>query len=77
MSRPRYYSPAIKRHLVTVLYHEAKRQGRPMTHLANDILERALRPSQPPPSTEPGTVAMILHDAPPPLTHNNTQPPRP
>ena len=42
MPSPRHYSPAIKRHLVTALYLEAKRQRRPMTDLTNDILERAL-----------------------------------
>ncbi len=46
MSRPRHYSPAIKRHLVTALYHHAKRQGRPMTHLTNEILERALQETE-------------------------------
>jgi hypothetical protein len=66
MSRHRYYSPAIKRHLVTALYHEAKRQGRPMTALTNEILERAFHESQPQGPTNHGTEGMVLHDAPPP-----------
>ena len=66
MSRSRHYSPAIKRHLVTALYLEAKRQRRPMTDLTNDILERALHESQPQRPTEHGADGMILHDAPPP-----------
>jgi len=66
MSRSRYYSPAIKRHLVTALYHEAKRQGRPMTDLTNEILETALRESQPQPPTQHGADGMVLHESPPP-----------
>ena len=66
MSRPRHYSPAIKRHLVTALYHEAKRQGRPMTDLTNEILERAFRESEARRPTEHGAEGMVLHDAPPP-----------
>ncbi len=59
MSRPRHYSPAIKRHLVTALYHEAKRQGRPMTDLANDILETALREPQLQRPTQHGSDGMV------------------
>jgi len=66
MSRPRYYSPAIKRHLVTALYHEAKRQGRPMTDLTNEILERAFQESQTQRPSEHGADGMVLHDALPP-----------
>jgi len=70
MSGPRHYSPAIKRHLVTALYFEAKRQGRPMTDLTNEILAKALAESTPPCPTEPGMANMVLHDAPPPVhTH--------
>ena len=66
MSRPRYYSAAIKRHLVTALYFEAKKQGRPMTDLTNEILEKAFRELQPQCPTEQGVDGMVLHDAPPP-----------
>jgi len=68
MSGPRHYSPAIKRHLVTALYHEAKRQGRPMTDLTNELLERALGESAPPQPIESAAESMVLHDAPLP-TH--------
>jgi hypothetical protein len=68
MSGPRHYSPAIKRHLVTALYYEAKRQCRPMTDLTNELLERALGESAPAHPTEPGADDMVLHDAPLP-TH--------
>jgi hypothetical protein len=68
MSRPRYYSPAIKRHLVTALYHEAKRQRRPMTDLTNKILETALREMESQRPTQLGTEAMVLHESPPPCS---------
>ncbi|HEY6169297.1 MAG TPA: hypothetical protein VI454_14745 [Verrucomicrobiae bacterium] len=45
MPRPRHYSPAIDRFLVSVLYHEARRQNIPMTRLANGILKRSLHGS--------------------------------
>ncbi len=66
MSRSRYYSPVIKRHLVTALYHHAKRQGRPMTHLTNDILERALHEMESQHPVEHGPNAVVLHESPPP-----------
>jgi len=56
---PAIYSPAIKRHLVTALYFESKRQGRPMTALTNEILERALHESQPQRPTEQGADGMV------------------
>jgi hypothetical protein len=65
MSRPRYYSPVIKRHLVTALYHEAIRQGRPMTDLTNNILERALHEMEAQRQGEHGSTAMVLHESPP------------
>src|SRR5882762_8962486 len=40
--RPKHYSPAINRFLVSVLYHEAKGRGMPMTTLANQLLSKAL-----------------------------------
>jgi hypothetical protein len=66
MSRPQHYSPAIKRHLVTELYHEAKRQGCPMTHLTNNIIERGLRDLKSQRPTEHGVDAMVLHENPAP-----------
>ena len=59
MSRPSYYSPAIKRFLVSVLYHEARHRRVPMTRLANDLLTQALadsvgwRLATQPPSSQP------------------------
>jgi len=40
--RPKHYSPAINRFLVSVLYHEAKGRGIHMTTLANQLLSKAL-----------------------------------
>jgi hypothetical protein len=65
MSRPQYYSPALKRHLVTALYHEAKRQGRPRTHLASEMVETALRELEALHPNEHGLDAMVLHESPP------------
>lgn len=42
MPRSKHYSPAICRFLVSVLYHESKGRGVPMTVLANQILETGL-----------------------------------
>jgi hypothetical protein len=66
MSRSQHYSPGIKRHLVTGLYHEAKRQGRPMTDLTNNILETALRELESRRPTQHGADGMVLHESPPP-----------
>jgi hypothetical protein len=46
MPRPKHYSPQINRFLVSVLYHEAKRQKKPMTALTNELLQTALRGSE-------------------------------
>ena len=46
MAKPRHYSPVISRFLVSVLYHEAKAQHIPMTHLVNDLLRKALSGSE-------------------------------
>jgi hypothetical protein len=67
MSIPRYYSPAIKRHLVTALYYEAKRQGRPMTDLTNDIVQSALHEMESQRPTQDGAEGMVLHESPPPF----------
>jgi hypothetical protein len=42
MPRALYYSPRISRFLVSVLYHEAKRRGIPMTRLADELLRQQL-----------------------------------
>jgi hypothetical protein len=43
----KHYSPQIRRDLVTLLYHEAKRQRKPMTRLVDELLAAALRPTIP------------------------------
>jgi len=45
MPRPLYYSPAIERFLVSVLYHEARHRNIPMTQLANEIVKNGLADS--------------------------------
>jgi hypothetical protein len=42
MPRSKHYSPEIRRFLVSVLYHEAKGRGVPMTSLTNEILRQGL-----------------------------------
>jgi hypothetical protein len=42
MARPKHYSPAVNRFLVSVLYHEAKGRKVPMTVLTNQILQDGL-----------------------------------
>jgi len=43
MPRSKHYSPEIKLFLVTVLYHEARGRGVPMTVLTNQILQDGLK----------------------------------
>jgi len=43
MPRSKHYSPEIRRFLVSVLYHEAKGKGIPMTILANQVLQDGLK----------------------------------
>ncbi len=43
MSRPKHYSPEIRRFLVSVLYHEAQARRVPMTVLANHLLANGLK----------------------------------
>ena len=67
MPRPRHYSPAIQRFLVSVLYHEARVQKIPMTRLTNQILEDRLKGSPgwllaQESSTNAGTNAYVLAD---------------
>jgi len=43
MSRSTHYTPPLSRFLVCALYHEAKQRRIPMTRLANDLIELALK----------------------------------
>jgi hypothetical protein len=45
MSRPKHYSPEIKRFIVSVLYHEAQARSVPMTVLTNQLLADRLKDS--------------------------------
>lgn len=42
MPRAPYYSPQIRRDLITKLYHRAKAEKMPMTKLTNRLLDEAL-----------------------------------
>ena len=41
----KHYTPPLSRFNVCALYHEAKTRGIPMTQLANDLVEAALKDS--------------------------------
>ncbi len=62
MPRPRHYSPTIDRFLICVLYHEARRQKKPMTAVTNGLLQNALRQTE---SWSQAESAMPLHETPP------------
>lgn len=42
MPTPRYYSPQLRRDLITKLYYRAKAEGIPMTKLANRMIDEAM-----------------------------------
>jgi hypothetical protein len=64
MPRPKHYSPTIDRFLTSVLYHEARRQKKPMTTLTNGLLEQALRNSD---SWHQAQSVMVFKEGPPPF----------
>ena len=43
MARSTHYTPPLSRFIVCALYHEAKQRKIPMTRLANDLIELALK----------------------------------
>lgn len=45
MAQNRHYSPVIDRFLVSVLYFDARRHGKPMTRRVDDLLRESLRDS--------------------------------
>ena len=45
MPRSTHYTPPLSRFLVCALYHEAKTREIPMTQLANNLVETALKNS--------------------------------
>ena len=46
MPSSKHYTPALKRFLVTALYHQAKLEHIPMTLLVNRIVEQSLQGSE-------------------------------
>ena len=42
MAHAQWYSPQLRRDLVSRLYHRAKAEGTPMTRLANRLIDEAL-----------------------------------
>lgn len=49
------YQPKIKDNLIRKLYFRAKREGRPMTRLVNEVIEQALINEPEPPAYGNGT----------------------
>ena len=45
MAQNRHYSPVIDRFLVSVLYHDARRHGIPMTRRVDELLRKSLKDS--------------------------------
>lgn len=46
MARSTHYTPPLSRFLVCALYHEARQRKIPMTRLANNLIELALKETQ-------------------------------
>jgi hypothetical protein len=42
MAQAKWYSPQLRRDLVSSLYHRAKAEGMPMTRLVNRLIDEAL-----------------------------------
>ena len=65
MPRPQYYSPQLRRDLVTKLYYRAKAERIPMTTLTNRLLDEAM--TNVVPFEQPSCrVAVTTHPEPPP-----------
>ena len=60
MASSTHYSPAIDAFLVSVLYHETRRRGVPMTKLVDELLTGALGGL--PPSVAETRIATDLHE---------------
>ena len=65
MARPTHYTPALSRFTVSMLYHEARHRGIPMTRLADDLLRESLKGS---PGWEQATTLRAAEYPPPYFT---------
>jgi hypothetical protein len=57
----KHYSPQLNRFLVCVLWHEGQRQKKPMTEIADQLLETGLRGTE---SWKAAETAMGLNEEP-------------
>ncbi len=57
MQTPKWYSPQIRRDLVTKLYFRAKAEGMPMTRLVDRLVEAGLAGERGPSEVAPSRVA--------------------
>jgi hypothetical protein len=62
MAHLKHYSPQLNRFLVCVLYHEARKQKKPMTTVTSSLLEKALKGSE---SWAQAEAAMALKESAP------------
>jgi hypothetical protein len=63
MAHARWYSPQLRRDLVSRLYHRAKAEKLPMTRLANRLLDEALARL---PQMDSATALRVAEEPPPP-----------
>ena len=66
MAYAKWYSPQLRRDLVSRLYHRAKTEGMPMTRLANRLIDEALTRLPRADSTAALRVAEETHTTPKP-----------
>ena len=59
MAYAKWYSPQLRRDLVSSLYHRAKAEGMPMTRLANRLIDEALTRQ---PATDPSTAFRVAEE---------------
>lgn len=62
MARPTHYTPALTRFTVSLLYHEARHRGIPMTRLADTLLRESLKGS---PGWAQATTLKVAEEPPP------------
>jgi hypothetical protein len=61
----KHYSPQLNRFLISVLWHEGQRQKKPMTEIANELIESGLRGTE---SWQAAASAMGLQELPGPYS---------
>ena len=60
MAHAKWYSPQLRRDLVSRLYHRARAEGMPMTRLANRLIDEALTRQ---PATDPSAALRVAEES--------------